>query len=86
MWFSFFHSFDASEQQCGQQSLLSVCEVTGHAGTEVSVEHCDQIRNTHSIWVLTDECNCIWYYIFVSVDIEMFMQIFSNFTFTFAVI
>lgn len=38
-WFLFIHSFNASEQQCGQQSLLSVCEVPGHTGTEVSVEH-----------------------------------------------
>lgn len=30
------HSFDASEQQCGQQTLLPVCEVPGHIGPEVS--------------------------------------------------
>lgn len=49
MRFSFFHSFDASEQQCGQQSLLSVCKVPGHAGTEVSVEHWNQLRHTQYV-------------------------------------
>lgn len=37
IFFSFIHSFDASEQQRGQQSLLPVCEVPGHTGTKVSV-------------------------------------------------
>lgn len=31
-----FLSFDAPEQQCGQQALLPVCEVPGHVGSEVS--------------------------------------------------
>lgn len=42
IWFlcSVFHllfllSFDAPEQQRGQQTLLPVCEVPGHTGTKV---------------------------------------------------
>lgn len=31
-------SFDAPEQQRGQQALLPVCEVPGHVGSEVSIE------------------------------------------------
>lgn len=34
--FFLIYSFDASEQQCGQQPLLPVCEVLGHTGPEVS--------------------------------------------------
>lgn len=33
LWFLL--SFDAPEQQCGQQTVLPVCQVPGHTGTEV---------------------------------------------------
>lgn len=38
--FFFLLSFDAPEQQRGQQTLLSVCEVPGHIGPEVSPTKC----------------------------------------------
>lgn len=35
-WVPSLYSFDAPEQQCGQQTLLPVCEVPGHISPEVS--------------------------------------------------
>lgn len=43
----FILSFDAPEQQRGQQTLLPVCEVPCHVGPEVSTSKGQKLRVVH---------------------------------------